>query len=258
MHARHNVIISVVGGVALLLISLYSIYAARRTAALERRQLELQHLARLGAMSAVLAHEIRNPLGTIKGFAQLALEQACGGLTALLTPIIEQTRRLETLVNDLLVYGRPPSPSPRKVAWAEIATRLTAHGNRLTEGRATRLNVAGADIQLQTDPDLLEHILVNLTRNAVDAVDGLPDGCVLIDVAPRDGGVTVAVRDNGPGVPDAEIPKIREPFYTTKASGTGLGLPISIRLTHALGGVFDIHNDEAGGTVATVTLPAER
>lgn len=258
VHARHNVIISVVGGVALLLISLYSIYAARRTAALERRQLELQHLARLGAMSAVLAHEIRNPLGTIKGFAQLALEQASGGLTALLTPITEQTRRLETLVNDLLVYGRPPSPSPRKVAWAEIAARLTAHGSRLTEGRVARLNVAGADIQLQTDPDLLEHILVNLTRNALDAVDGLPDGCVLIDAALRDGGVTVAVRDNGPGVPDAEIPKIREPFYTTKASGTGLGLPISIRLTHALGGVFDIHNDEAGGTVATVTLPAER
>lgn len=256
VHARHNVITSIAGGLVLVLVSVFSIWSARRTAALERRQLELSHLAQLGTMSAVLAHEIRNPLGTIKGFAQLALEQAGDRVKPLLHPVVEQTRRLEALVNDLLVYGRPPSPTPRAVNWSEIAAGIEAHGRRLTEGRTVQLVMGGADdLRLETDPNLLEHILVNLIRNAADAVDGVPDGRVEIGASAHGGAVTIAVRDNGPGVAESDIEKIRQPFYTTKAFGTGLGLPISTRLTEALGGSFDIRKAETGGTVATVTLP---
>jgi two-component system sensor histidine kinase HydH len=77
------------------------------------RQLELEHMAQLGEMSAVLAHEIRNPLGTIKGFAQLLAEQRGGTSTELVEPILSETGRLENLVRDLLLYGRPPAPAPR-------------------------------------------------------------------------------------------------------------------------------------------------
>lgn len=257
VHARHNIIISLVGGVVLVLISLYSIWAARRTAALERRQLELQHLAQLGTMSAVLAHEIRNPLGTIKGFAQLALEQGGAAVEPLLTPVVEQTNRLEALVNDLLVYGRPPSPAPRQVRWAEIAERLDSHCRRLTAGKNVGVVVSDSEIDFETDPNLLEHILVNLVRNSIDAVDGISGGCVEVEAFTEGGAVVVGVRDNGPGIPDGTAARICEPFFTTKAFGTGLGLPISIRLTEALGGTFDIRGRDEGGTVATVRLPAK-
>ncbi len=257
VHARHNVIISVAGGLALLLISVYSIWAARRTAALERRQLELQHLAQLGTMSAVLAHEIRNPLGTIKGFAQLALEQNGVEMDPLLTPIVDQAKRLEGLVNDLLIYGRPPSPSLRPVRWAEIADRIQSHGRRLAEGRTVTLNVSKDEISFETDPNLLEQVLANLVRNAIDAVDGVPGGRVDVNAVASGNELAVTVRDNGPGIPEGDAEKIRQPFFTTKAFGTGLGLPISVRLTEALGGTFDIRSVGTGGTVATVRLPAK-
>lgn len=256
-HARHNVIISLATGVALILLSLYSIWAARRTAALERKQLELQHLARLGTMSAVLAHEIRNPLGTIKGFTQLALEQGGTALTALLTPVLEQTRRLEALVSDLLVYGRPPSPAPRPTRWPDIAAQIEADARRIAGDRSIRFQVSKPDIALETDPDLIEHILVNLVRNAMDAVDSAPDGEVRISAEASGGEIEISVRDNGPGIPESDLAKVHEPFYTTKAFGTGLGLPISARLAKALHGSFDIRAASPRGTVASVRLPVK-
>lgn len=255
VHARHNIVISLVGGIVLILISLYAIWAARRTATLERKQLELQHLARLGTMSAVLAHEIRNPLGTIKGFAQLGLERGSTDVQPLLAPILEQTKRLEALVGDLLVYGRPPSASVRAVRWPEIAEHIEAHGRRIAGARDVQLQVSKPEIEFATDPDLVEHILVNLVRNALDAVESVEDPRVSVTAALTDGNVELVVRDNGPGIPESERAKICEPFFTTKAFGTGLGLPISVRLTEALEGTFDIQPSGPIGTVATVRLP---
>lgn len=106
VHARHNLAIAALAGLALLALSGYAVWSARRRAA-------LAHLAQLGTLSAVLAHEIRNPLGTIKGFVQLAGEKAAEDTAALLAPALEEIRRLERLVNDLLLYGRPPSPQLR-------------------------------------------------------------------------------------------------------------------------------------------------
>ena len=110
VHARHNVFVSVLGGVVLIGLSFYAVWLARRSSALERRQAVLEHLARLGRLAATLAHEIRNPLGTIKGFTQLAVERTDSKTAELLEPVLRETRRLERLVSDLLTYGRPPEP----------------------------------------------------------------------------------------------------------------------------------------------------
>jgi two-component system sensor histidine kinase HydH len=258
VHARHNVIVSLVGGIVLIVISLYSILATRRAGVLERKQLELQHLAHLGTMSAVLAHEIRNPLGTIKGFAQLALEQHKAAVGPLLAPALEQVKRLEALVDDLLVYGRPPSPSLRPIHWRVIAENLETHARSIGTGRRVRFTVAKPDIEFETDPNLLEHILVNLVRNAIDAVEKLPDGSVDV-TAKQDGGtVEVEVRDNGAGIPGSDLNKVREPFYTTKTFGTGLGLPISARLTEALRGTLELRPASPHGMRATLRFALQK
>jgi two-component system sensor histidine kinase HydH len=253
VHARHNIYFSLAGGIALILVSLYSLWATRRAAALQLKQVELEHLARLGTMSAVLAHEIRNPLGTIKGFAQLALEQAGAKEQSLLAPILDQTRRLENLVNDLLVYGRPPSPSVRTVHWPTLAAAIESHARRLAAERPLTISVASSDIDVETDPDLLEQIIVNLVRNAIDAVED--DGEVAVTARRTGRAFEIAVRDNGAGIAETDLLRIREPFYTTKSFGTGLGIPISMRLAKALGGTLDIHNAEPRGVVASVRLP---
>jgi two-component system sensor histidine kinase HydH len=255
VHGRHNVMIATASGIALILLSLYSIWASRRSALLERRQLEMQHMAHLGTMAAVLAHEIRNPLGSIKGFTQLALER--GGDPSLLAPVVDQTQRLESLVNDLLVYGRPPSPSIRTVQWPEFAARIETQARRIAASRGVQISIDRPRVSLATDPDLLEQILINLIRNAVEAAESVQDPRVHITAELDGGHVELAVRDNGPGIDESTRGKVLEPFFTTKAFGTGLGLPVSARLTKALGGAFRLGPSNGGGAIASLRLPAK-
>lgn len=247
-HARHNVIVSVIGGIVLVLISVYSLRAAKRAA-------ELEHLAQLGTMSAVLAHEIRNPLGTIKGFVQLALESGGTTLASLLTPVLEQTHRLESLVNDLLVYGRPPVPSIREIRWTDLATTLRAHAHQLTTNRDIQVSIADSTAVFSSDPNLLEQVLLNLIRNAVDAVDKTPGARVEVAANAASSTVELQVRDNGPGIAPDLRGKVMQPFFTTKAFGTGLGIPISVRLAQSLRGTLDLQPATPHGTIATVRLP---
>ncbi len=255
-HARHNVIVATVSGLALVLLSWYAVWAGRRAARLEVRQLELEHMAQLGEMSAVLAHEIRNPLGTIKGFAQLLAEQRGGTSTELVEPILSETGRLENLVRDLLLYGRPPAPAPRWAAWKETRAALEAHVSHLAREAGVEVVLDEAGFAWETDPQLLQQALLNLVRNAVEAAGGRAGGRVRVEVSrPASGGVTLAVTDNGPGIP----PQIREnlfkPFFTTKANGTGLGLPITRALVRALGGALRMEDGAPAGTVARVIFP---
>ncbi len=256
-HARHNVIVATVSGLALVLLSWYAVWAGRRAARLEVRQLELEHMAQLGEMSAVLAHEIRNPLGTIKGFAQLLAEQRGGTSTELVEPILSETGRLENLVRDLLLYGRPPAPAPRWAAWKETRAALEAHVSHLAREAGVEVVLDEAGIAWETDPQLLQQALLNLVRNAVEAAGGSPGGRVRVEVSrPESGGVTVAVSDNGPGIPPRVRENLFKPFFTTKANGTGLGLSITRALVRSLGGELRLEDAAPAGTVARLIFPS--
>jgi C4-dicarboxylate-specific signal transduction histidine kinase len=128
---------------------------------------------------------------------------------------------------------------------------------RIVGDRAIALHVAKPDAHVHTDPVLLEHILLNLIRNAVDAVDHSPSAEVRLEAAATGTGFEWTVRDNGPGIAPADWVKVREPFFTTKAFGTGLGLPITDRLTRALGGALTLAAGTPRGIAATVRIPAE-
>ena len=243
IHARHNVAIATLSSGVIVLLAGYALWSMRRAAAEERKNLELTHLAHLGKLSALLAHEIRTPLATIKGFTQLALEQAAG-MRGLLGPVVDETQRLERLVNDLLLYGRPPRPAIRECSWEESVASLC----RISP----TVHVQPAALRFRTDPDLLNHVLVNLVRNAVEA-DAVN---VQVNARLTPDALVITIEDDGCGIPEHAIDKVFESFYTTKSFGTGLGLPIALTLTNALGGTVRFRRRHGTGTLAEVRLPA--
>lgn len=253
-HARHNLIAATAGGLVLVLLSIYAVWAARRAARLRLRQLEMEHLAHIGKMSAMLAHEIRNPLGTIKGFAQLAAEGSGEATRELLAPIVSEAQRLEALVNDLLAFGRPPVPSPRETEWNEIAGALERHARHLLAGRPVRFTLSGEDVKWRTDPLLVGQALLNLVRNAAEAIPEGADGEIRVDAEATPDGVRITVADNGSGLAEPARARLFEPFFTTKAFGTGLGLAITRKLAASLGGELDLRNREQGGAEAVLAF----
>jgi signal transduction histidine kinase len=165
----------------------------------------------------------------------------------MLEPVVDETQRLERLVSDLLLYGRPPAPAFRDCSWNQIASSLP------NIGPSVRIDPAA--ISFRTDPDLLSHVLSNLIRNAVEAVGPGQQAEVHVCATLSAGEVIIAVEDNGPGIPERAKSKVFESFYTTKSFGTGLGLPIARSLTVALGGQLELRGVQRG-TRAEVRLPA--
>lgn len=251
-HAGHHLVLVGIGGVLIVFLTMLSLYGAERLARGEEREAELRHLAAIGAMSASLAHEIRNPLGTIKGFAQLLEEQLKGEHQAYLAPILAESSRLEALVRDLLLYGRPAEPRYVSVQAAEIAATAKQHAQYLAD---VRFDSACADVTFETDPQLLEQALLNLIRNGADAAREGGGGEVRLEIL-RDGDTGILrVTDNGPGLAGEAKERLFEPFFTTKATGTGLGLSISKKLIEQLGGQLTLEPGAGGGTVAEIRLP---
>lgn len=255
--ARRNLTASAAASLALFVLSvlMWREIQARQRALL--RQAELEHLARLGRLAAVMAHEIRNPLGTIKGFAQLLEEQLPDSQKALAAPIITESARLERLVNDLLAYGRPRQPAIVSIPLRSLLDGLVESFRRA----AGSVEIAWTpesvpeDFPIETDPDLLKQILLNLLRNAAEAASGSSRPQVMLRVSTGPAEARFEVRDNGPGFSPEAMQRAFEPFFTTKASGSGLGLAISRRLAGALGGTLELNNAPEGGATALLRLP---
>ena len=255
VHARRTVEVAVAGGTVLLLVSLYAIWIARRAARLEQERLRMENLAHLGTLSAVLAHEIRNPLGAIKGFAQLARESAGPAGAKPLDAIVRESRRLENLVNSLLLYGRQVQPVPRSTTWEAVAGELGPHVREAIGARPIRYSAESGVERFSTDPDLLKQVLLNLIRNSVEALAERGEGEIRLRARAGTGGaVVISVEDDGPGIPKEVRDKEFAPFVTTKASGTGLGLSISKKVVEALGGRLRLLPVEPHGTRAELEL----
>ena len=256
VHAWHNVIVASLAGLALVTLSIYAVWAMRRTARLRVRQLEMEHLAHIGKMSAMLAHEIRNPLGTIKGYVQLAGERASEETRTLLAPVLSEAERLESLVNGLLAYGRPPNPNLSPVDWTDVAAAVEQHSRHLVGERPLKILVTEGSIRFRTDAALLTQALLNLVRNATEAVPTNEAGEVRVEAGTSEkGDVVIKVNDTGPGIPAGVRSRLFEPFVTTKTFGTGLGLAITRKLVRSLGGELEIASGPRGGTTAAIRLP---
>ena len=258
--AQRNLAVSAAASVALALLSLllWRAFLARQRALLH--QSELEHLAQLGRMAAVLAHEIRNPLGTIKGFAQLIEEQLPDSQKPLISPIVGEAGRLERLVSDLLAYGRPRQPVMSRLALRPLLEQAVELQRRSC-GRPDILwqtECVPPEAGIETDPDLLQQILDNLLRNAAEAAREAARPAVSVFARAAGDSVLIEVRDNGPGFTQEALQRGFEPFFTTKSAGTGLGLAISRRLAQSLGGSLEARNLPDGGAVVRLQLPRQK
>jgi len=244
----------VVGLAAAALFVLFAfvfVRAQRQRAALERRLERERRLAVLGEMSAVLAHEIRNPLTALKGHAQLLAEALPGegAERAKVDRVVREAVRLETLTSDLLDFVRSGEVRREEASPADLL-RAAAE-----EVGAERFDVQleRAPVRWPFDPHRLRQALVNVLRNAAQAS---PEGeRTTVEAAERDGRLVIEVRDRGPGIPAGEEERIFEPFHTTRMRGTGLGLAVARRIVSLHGGTIAARNGDDGGAVFTIELP---
>jgi signal transduction histidine kinase len=232
-------------------------HLVKRNAQLDETRRLNEELAALGSLAANLAHEIRNPLNALSINLELLEED----LAVRRTPVdtVELARRevgrLSRLVNDFLVYARPTAPSMEEFDGGELLSDVSALLTPTCQRFGVELKVECPGVRVHGDRGQLGQVLVNLALNAVQAMDGLPRRQVGLRAQAEGDAVVLEVADTGPGVPEGELRRVREAFYTRRKGGTGLGLAIADRIVTAHRGRLELANRREGGLVARVVLP---
>jgi signal transduction histidine kinase len=231
----------------------------RSYADLGRAQKQLVHrerLAALGELSAVVAHEVRNPLAVIFNSlgSLLRILRPEGDARLLLDAIQEEADRLNRIVGDLLDFARPTEPSLRPTQLGAVIDEAVAAAlSHAFAGVEVRRDVDPALPPVRLDPHLVRQALLNLVVNALQA---MPRGGLLAVRARReDAFAVVEVADSGPGVPAELRGRIFEPFFTTKATGTGLGLAVVRRIAEGHGGSVELASHPEEGACFVLRLP---
>jgi nitrogen-specific signal transduction histidine kinase len=251
--------------------------AAQATITIENSRLfdrirERDRLAALGEMAAGLAHEIRNPLGAIKGAAQLLEGDASDAANAPFLGIIEEeVNRLNSVVSQFLSYARPLKGALDPVDVNQVLERTLTLLS--AQDHTCQVEFVGAPNlpSIRSDPELLRQVVLNLARNAIEAM-GEAAGRLTITTAltwrrpqspaRREGGsdrvafIRIRFIDEGPGIPPEVMERLFIPFFTTKSGGTGLGLAICQRIVRSLGGTIDVSSRVGKGTTFNIYLPA--
>jgi PAS domain S-box-containing protein len=245
----------------------------------ELRELEEQarrqdRLTALGQMAATVAHEIRNPLGGIEGFASLLTRDfdEDDPRLKLVTKILEGARSLNRVVSELLMFTRPIKCDFQRV---EVAAAIEGAMGFVSENIKNsnvrfRKRFGSSPLYVSGDAEQLERALLNIILNAKQAMPNGGDLEVCCDKRslPKaaqqmlgDGlsghWVEIAIKDSGPGLEESEIPLIFNPFFTKKEKGTGLGLAIATKIVEAHRGQITASNSPKGGAVFTISLPLE-
>jgi signal transduction histidine kinase len=222
-----------------------------------RRQRE--SLAALGELSAVVAHEVRNPLAIVKNAVSSLRRPALDPVdrSLLLQIVSEESRRLARLVRDLLAFARPRASVPVRISVAELVERAARDATRGEPTALERVELALADgLELDGDAELLRLALANVLENGLQASDGA--GRVRLEARTAPGeSMEIVVSDTGRGMSEDVLKKARDPFFTTRPTGTGLGLAIVDRVVRSHGGWWDIESRPGAGCTVRMTLPLE-
>ena len=243
--------LGIAAATALIALTLVLVRWSLRREAAVRAAEQARHLAHLGQMSAVLAHEIRNPLASLKGNAQLLAQTLPAGERprAKADRVVDEAIRLEHLTNDLLEFARS---GEIKIAPAEPGALLRSAATAVS---AARIEVIDADAPRTwpLDADRMRQVLINLLENATE----MSEQPVTATVTRAGLGLRFVVRDRGAGIAEGDLAQVFEPFFTRRTRGTGLGLAVSKRLVELHGGTLVARNADGGGAEFTIELPRE-
>lgn len=229
--------------------------------ALQRQMQMKESLAALGELSAGIAHEFKNSLATISGYAQMIRAETEGDAAENAQRILQQTRALAHVVTEFLKFARPQELANEEVPLKVLVDRVISE----IRDSLPQAQIA-SDGQFECvsgDEGLLRQVVLNLVRNAAEAAGEANPGpqVVVRGVVEQSGGRALQrmiVSDNGPGIPPTDLHKIFAPFFTTKANGTGLGLAIVQKIILQHGGSIEARNRPEGGAEFTICLPMSR
>jgi signal transduction histidine kinase len=230
-----------------------------RETRMEAEMSRIRRLADIGQLAAKMAHEVRNPLSSIKGAAQLMRNESeeMSGLREFLDIIIEEVNGLSKITTDLLDFARPMQLDLHETSLNDLVTRGVSFLSTYAADHRVRISVCLDDDMpsVTADPTQIEQVLRNVVLNAVQA---MPDGGDVVVRTFQDAGTSAvgfSVTDGGVGIPEDRLSEVFQPFHTTKTKGSGLGLCIVSKIVNNHGGLIDVSSRVGEGSTFTISLP---
>ncbi len=227
---------------------------------MEKEVARSRHLNAIGSLAAGVAHEIRNPLSSIKGFAVYFKQKLAGNTDDEQTAdiMIAETERLNRVISQLIEFARPLTLQKEKTS----LSALVGQTEKLIEAEA-RNNSVQVEVRapenlpdVEVDPDKIKQVLLNIFLNALAAMPG--GGRLCVELSQKPDVVEVVVSDTGTGIDEKDLPQIYDPYFTSKPAGTGLGLAVVQKIMEAHGAFLQIESRAGAGTKVTLRFALSR
>jgi signal transduction histidine kinase len=216
-----------------------------------------EHFATLGELATGLAHEIRNPLAGIAGVVEIISRDLPATSTArvMVKDVRVEISQINHILTDLLQTARPHRPSIRRSDLNTTVEHAVMLARQQAMSRPIEITLTKNPTlqEVEHDSDQIHQVLLNLLLNSIQAIDG--PGRIGVALEPRDQAIAIVVSDTGRGIPSEHLPNIFRPFYTTKGSGTGLGLSLARRIVEEHHGHIEVASAVGKGSKFVVWLP---
>jgi signal transduction histidine kinase len=239
----------------ILLTAFLIFYSSRKLYMLDNKIKHQLHLAKLGEMAASIAHEIRNSLGIIKGTNEIIQKNYAKVDDELFTYIPNELDRLNKIITDFLTFAHPPKINYQNVNLQGLLKKVTL-GFSPDKNIKIIFNSDEKISSFKTSPNFLEQVILNILINSYQSIDN--EGTITIHSQLKGNNVIMEISDNGSGISPKNLTRVFEPFFSTKAQGSGLGLTISKMLIEQLGGKIFLRSNKKRGTNVTIVLPYQK
>ncbi|WP_299088800.1 MHYT domain-containing protein [uncultured Metabacillus sp.] len=225
----------------------------------ERKLRESEKLSLVGELAAGVAHEIRNPLTSLKGFTQFIYEQTNDHSNKnYLKIMIDEINRINFIVSEFMVLSKPHivniSVTDLSLIIKNVITLLNIQA--IMKNIEIFPEFVGDSFLIKCEENQIKQVLANVIKNSIEAMSA--GGKIYIKLEQKDSYLVISVIDNGEGIPEENIHLLGKPFYTTKTEGTGLGLMVSKKIIQNHNGKFEIHSIQKKGTTVKISLPIEQ